>query len=188
MDFLTDLWLPILLSAVAVFVISSMFHMLIPIHKGDTRSLANEDAVMDTLRAGNVSPGEYMFPFCADMKDLGSDEMKTRLARGPVAFLTVVPSGPHKIGSSLVQWFLYSILIGIFVAFVGARTLLPGASFSVVFEILGAIAVLPYALAHLHELIWRGRSIVIVAKFMFEGVLYGLATAAVFALLWPAAA
>ena len=48
---ITALWLPILLSAVIVFVASSIIHMLLPIHKSDYRQLPEEDRVLGTLRA-----------------------------------------------------------------------------------------------------------------------------------------
>jgi len=44
---ITALWLPILLSAVIVFVASSIIHMLLPIHKSDYRKLPDEEKVMD---------------------------------------------------------------------------------------------------------------------------------------------
>ncbi len=48
---LAALWLPILLSAVIVFVASSVIHMATPWHKSDYPKLPNEDRVMDALRA-----------------------------------------------------------------------------------------------------------------------------------------
>jgi len=54
---LTALWLPILLSAVIVFVASSIIHMVLPIHKSDYRKLPEEDRVLETLRAAGVTPG-----------------------------------------------------------------------------------------------------------------------------------
>ncbi|RKZ12866.1 hypothetical protein DRQ53_05415 [bacterium] len=185
MEFLAALWLPILVSAVAVFVVSSIFHMVIPIHKGDTHGLSNEEAVMETMRAGDVKPGEYLLPFCGDMKEMGSDEFKAKMARGPVAFMTVMPNGPLNFGTSLVQWFGYSILIGVLVAYVGKITLADGTAFPTVFRVLGTIAVLPYGVANLHDFIWKGKSMKVVSKFVFEGVIYGLVTGAVFAWMWP---
>ncbi|MDH3590989.1 MAG: hypothetical protein OER88_03870, partial [Planctomycetota bacterium] len=76
MAFLADLWLPILLSAVFVFVVSSVIHMMLPIHKGDARRLGNEDGVLDAMRSGNATPGEYMFPCPESMKfeEMGTPE------------------------------------------------------------------------------------------------------------------
>ena len=88
MEFLTELWLPILLAAVAVFVASSIFHMLIPIHKSDYQKLDGEDGILEALRAAGVKPGTYMFPACDSMKDMNSPEMKAKYEKGPVGHLT----------------------------------------------------------------------------------------------------
>ena len=185
MEFLAVLWLPILVSAIAVFVVSSLFHMVIPIHKNDMHGMSNEEAVLEAMRAGNLTPGEYMFPFCADMKDMGTDEFKARLARGPVAFMTVLPNGSLKFGASLVQWFVYSLLIGFLVAYIGHLTVADGSGFTRAFRVLGTIAVLPYAVSYIQDFIWKGKSLNVVLKFMFEGVVYGLVTGAIFAWFWP---
>jgi len=42
MAFLTALWLPILLSAVIVFVASSIMHMVLPYHRNDYGQLPDE--------------------------------------------------------------------------------------------------------------------------------------------------
>jgi hypothetical protein len=189
MEFLIALWLPILLSAVAVFLVSSIFHMALPIHKGDTLGIANEEQVGEAMRAGNLQPGEYMMPFCGDMKEMGSEDYKAKLDRGPVLFMTVMPNGPLGMGKSLIQWFLYSLVLGVFVAYVGKLTLGlpegPAPEFSHVFRVLGTVAVLPYAVSYLQDVIWKGRSVKIATKFAIEGLVYGLVTGAIFAWFWP---
>ena len=72
MDALFDLWLPILLSAVFVFLASSIIHMLLPIHKGDYKPLPGEADVMAAMRGQQLQPGDYMFPHCGSMKELGT--------------------------------------------------------------------------------------------------------------------
>ena len=59
---LSALWLPILLSAAIVFVVSSVIHMVLPWHKSDYPRMANEDKVMDALRPLTIPPGDYMVP------------------------------------------------------------------------------------------------------------------------------
>src|SRR5207237_9632280 len=59
---LVSLWLPILLSAVGVFVVSSLIHMFTGWHKSDYPKVQNEDRVMDTLRPLGIPPGDYMMP------------------------------------------------------------------------------------------------------------------------------
>jgi len=104
MEFLIQLWLPIILSAVFLFVVSSVIHMATPLHKGDYRKLKNEDAVLEGLRAHGVEPGECMFPCAGSMNDMNSPEMTEKRKRGPVGFLTIMPSGEGNIGRSLVWW------------------------------------------------------------------------------------
>ena len=185
MEFLIASWLPIIASAVGVFVVSSIIHMAIPLHKGDTHAVPNEEAVGEAMRAGALKPGEYMIPYCGDMKEMGTDAYKAKLQRGPVAFLVVMPNGPMQMGRSLVQWFVYSLVIGILVAYAGYHAFEGSApGFSTIFRVLGTVAALAYGISAIHNYIWRGQPGVICAKFVFEGVVYGLVTGAIFAWLW----
>ena len=56
------LWQPIVLSAVLVFITSSLIHMVLKYHASDYRPLPNEDAVRAALRAGNPPPGSTSSP------------------------------------------------------------------------------------------------------------------------------
>ena len=185
---LVDLWMPILVSAVAVFIVSSIVHMWLPIHKSDYKKMPGEEGILETMRGQSVQPGTYMFPCAGSMKDMATPEHLEKCKLGPVGFLTVVPSGVPNMGKSLGQWFAYSILISIFVAYIGGLSLDGNSEFMKKFQVAGAIAVLGYALASMPESIWKGQQWSTTAKFIFDGMLYGLATGLVFAWLWPAAA
>jgi hypothetical protein len=182
----TELWLPILVSAAFVFIASSIIHMVLPIHKGDFRKMPGEDKILAEMRGQGVGPGSYMFPCAGSMKDMSSPEMVEKCRIGPVGFLVVVPS--PGMGKSLVQWFLYSILIGAFVAYIGGLALDRGAAYRAVFHLTGAAAVLAYGARPIPDSIWKGQQWSITFKFVIDGVVYGLITGAVFAWLWPAAA
>jgi hypothetical protein len=82
MDSLIALWLPILLSAVFVFIVSSILHMAIPIHKGDFSKLPDEDKLLAAMRTHGVVPGDYMFPCPTSMKDMASPEMTAKFKQG----------------------------------------------------------------------------------------------------------
>jgi len=185
MELLTDLWLPILLSAVFVFIVSSVLHMVLPIHKGDYKKLPGEDTVLGAMREQGVEPGCYMFPCPGSMKDMGSPEMIEKYQQGPVGFMTVIRSGPPAMGKSLVLWFLYSVLISLFVAYVAALGLPRGADYRKVFRVTGTVAVVAYALSNIPNSIWKGERWMITFKFIFDGVVYGLVTAGTFGWLWP---
>jgi hypothetical protein len=121
------------------------------------------------------------------MKEMGSPEMIEKYRRGPVGFLTVKPSGPPNMGVGLVQWFLFSVVISIFAAYIAKLALGYGAEFLPVFRVTGTVAILGYAVSYIPDSIWKGVGWGITLKFIFDGVVYGLATAVVFGWLWPAA-
>jgi hypothetical protein len=93
MPAIAQLWLPILLSAVAVFIVSSLIHMVFKWHAADYRPLANEDDVRAAIRAGNPTPGHFVLPHCGSMQEMGSDAMRRKYAEGPVGYLTLRPRG-----------------------------------------------------------------------------------------------
>ena len=182
---LTALWLPILVSAVIVFVASSIIHMVLPIHKSDYRKLPEEDKVLDALRAAGVTPGRiYHFPFCTH-KDMKSPEAVARFKRGPVGLLTVIPSGPPAMGKYLTQWFLYCVLIGVFVAYLTGRTRSAGTEYLEIFRVAGTTAFLGYAVAQIQDSIWKGQPWGVTLKHTFDGLIYALLTAGTFGWLWP---
>jgi len=179
------LWLPILLSAVFVFFVSSVIHMALPWHKGDYSKVPNEDKVMDALRPFAIPPGDYMMPRASSMKDMGSPEFTEKMKKGPVMIFTVVPNGPATMGKSLTLWFLYSVLVGFFAAYLTGRTLAAGADYLEVFRYIGTTAFLGYSLALLQTSIWYRRAWSTTIKSMIDGLIYALVTAGVFGWLWP---
>lgn len=179
------LWLPILLSAVFVFLVSSVIHMALPWHKGDYAKVPNEDKVMDALRPFAIPPGDYMMPRASSMKDMSSPEFTEKMKKGPVMIFTVVPNGPATMGKSLTLWFLYSVLVGFFAAYLTGRTLSAGADYLEVFRYIGTTAFLGYSLALLQTSIWYRRAWSTTIKSMIDGLIYALVTAGVFGWLWP---
>ena len=63
---LSALWLPILLSAIGVFIASSIVWMAIQYHDADWKKLPDEESVRKALR--NAAPGEYSIPHAASNK------------------------------------------------------------------------------------------------------------------------
>lgn len=187
MEFIMELWLPIVLSAVAVFIVSSIIHMAIPIHRKDYTRIPNEEKVVEALRSQGVGEGNYVFPCPVDMKDMCSPQMKEKYATGPSGFLIVRALGIPSIGKSLMQWFLFSLGIGLLVAYVASLGLSHGAPFATVFRVCSAAATLGYGIGHIQDSIWKSVRWGTSMKFLVDGLLYGLATGAVFAWMWPKA-
>ena len=182
---LTELWLPILVSAVFVFIVSSILHMVIPIHKGDFAKLPGEEQLLEAMRNQNVQPGSYMFPCGESIKDMGTPEMIEKCNKGPVGIMTVTVSGPPGMGKNLVMWFIYSVVVGIFVGYIAGLGLDRGAAPMAVFRMTADAAILAYGVSAIVDSIWKWQKWGTTIKFVFDGVLYGLATAATFAWLWP---
>src|SRR5712692_865140 len=181
---LTALWLPILLSAIIVFVASFIMHMLLPYHRGDYHQLPDEDKLLAVLRAASLKRGLYLFPF-ATHKEMKSPALMEKYKQGPVGMMTVLPSGPPVMPKFLGMWFIYCLIIGFFVAYLTGRTVTPGAHYLVVFRVAGTAGFLAYGLGHLSNGIWKGQPWGMTIKEVIDGLVYGLLAAGTFGWLWP---
>jgi len=183
---LSALWLPMVLAAVAVFIASSLIHMVIGWHNSDYRKLPGEDEILDAMRKAGVSQGDYLFPCAEDPRDNPkSPEILEKWKRGPAGHMTVMPAGGPSMGRNLSLWFIYCLVIGLFAGYVGAATLAPGTEYLRVFQVVGTAAFLGYAGGAWQAAIWWGKAPTAALKDMLDGLLYGLLTAGVFGWLWP---
>jgi hypothetical protein len=181
---LHTLWMPILLSAVFVFVASSIIHMVLPYHRSDYKKLPDEDKVLAALRSAGVTQGVYMFPHCTH-KDMKSPEMLEKQKQGPIGSLTVFPAGPINMGKHLTLWFLFCVVVGVFTAYLTGRTTASGMNYLSVFRVAGAVSFMAYGVGHLSNGIWMGQPWSNVTKHVFDGLIYSLLTAGTFGWLWP---
>lgn len=182
---LAQLWLPILLSAVCVFVASSLIHMVLKWHASEYRALPNEEAVRAAIRAGNPTPGQYVMPHCADMKAMGEPAMVAKYEEGPVALLMVNPNGPPAMGSALAKWFAFSVLVAFTAAYLAGRTLAPGTHYLQVFRVVGAVSFIAYGFGSIPASIWMGKSWVATLRDLADALIYGMLSAGIFGWLWP---
>jgi hypothetical protein len=182
---LASLWLPIVLSAVIVFIASSVIHMTPLWHKNDYPKMPKEAEVLDTLRPFAIPSGDYFIPRAAGMQEMRTAEFKEKLNRGPVAVLTVFPNGPIDMTRNLIQWFLFLIVVGVFVALVTAHTVPFGTPYRHVFKVVGTIAFMGYALALCELSIWYRRAWSLTLKSALDGAIYAALTAGTFGWLWP---
>jgi|SRR5689334_20465537 len=184
MTALSSLWLPILLSAVAVFVASSVLHMLTPWHKTDFQKLPNEERTREGLRALAIPPGDYMTPCPSSPEEMKSPEFAEKMKQGPRMVMTVMPTGPVSMGRPLGMWFAYCAVISLFAAYVAATALPRGAPYMQVFHLVSVAAFMGYSLALWPMSIWYQRSWATTIKSTIDGLIYGLLTAGVFGWLW----
>ncbi|HUM06001.1 MAG TPA: hypothetical protein VLT90_11120 [Terriglobales bacterium] len=181
---LAGLWLPIVLSAVIVFIASSIMHTVLKYHQSDYGKLPDEDKVRDVIRPQNLKPGLYVMPYCSH-QEMKSPATMEKYKQGPVGFLTILPSGPPNMPKFLIQWFVFCLVISFFVAYLAAHTLAFGVHYLAVFRVVGTAAFLAYGLGNLANGIWKGQRWSATIKEVIDGLIYGLLTAGTFGWLWP---
>jgi len=182
---LGSLWLPVLLSAVLVFVVSSLVHMVLKYHNRDYTRIPNEEAIRTAIRNASPPPAQYIIPYCGEMKQMQTPEMKQKFTEGPVAVVNVMRPGVPSMGRPLTQWFLFSLVVSFFIAYIASHTIPAGTRYLEVFRIVGAIGFLAYAAGTIPPSIWMGKPWKVTWKDVFDGLLYGLVTAGTFGWLWP---
>jgi hypothetical protein len=182
---LTSLWLPILLSAVAVFIVSAIIHMFLPYHRGDFRKLPAEDAIMSALLPHNIAPGDYMFPHATSPSAMKDPAWAEKRKRGPVGILTVLPTAQMGMGKNLTLWFVYSVIVSLFSAYLASHALPAGADAAEIFRYVATLGFMGYGMALIHDSVWFGREWSSTVKSLFDAFVYGAVTAAVFIWMWP---
>jgi len=171
---LPQLWLPVLVSAVAVFIASSLIHMVFKWHNSDYRKLSNEDAVRDAIRAGAPAPGQYVLPHCADMKEMQGEAMQRKFI-----------DGPPTMGGSLLQWFIYLLLVAAIAGAMALRVFGVQGSAHGAGHLVGLVSFLTYTGGSVQMGIWMGKPWGAVAKDILDGLIYAIISVLVFTWLWP---
>ena len=185
MNALLALWLPILLSAVVVFVISSLIHVVFKWHASDYNGLANEDAVRAAIRAGNPAPGRYVVPYCSEMKEMGSEAMRKKYQEGPVGHFTLGPTGAPAIGKNLGQWFLWSLVVAVVAAFLASQVIsMNHDKARAAAKLVGAVTFIADGFGTVTESIWMMRPWSSSAKHLLDAALYALGSGLIFFWLW----
>ena len=182
----TSLWLPILVSAVLVFVASSVIHMVLKYHRNDFGKVPAEDEVRTALRSAGIAPGDYMMPHASSPEAMRDREFVAKMAEGPVAIMTVMQPGPPAMGKNLAQWFVFCVVVAIIAAYVAGRAVGPGAEYLAVFRFVGVTAFVGHSLALWQYSIWFKRAWSSTFKSTLDGLIYALLTAGTFGWLWPA--
>jgi len=182
---LVALWLPILLSAVLVFLASSLIHMVLPFHRSDYGKVPSEDAVMDALRPFGIPPGDYLVPCPHSPAGARAPDFVAKMKKGPVILMTVMQAGEMRMGGRLAAWFVFCVIVGVFSAYLTSRALPAGAPYLEVFRFAGTVAFIGYAMALWENTIWYSRAWTTTLKSTIDGLVYALLTGGVFGWLWP---
>ena len=185
MSQLFQLWLPIMVAAVAVFIASSLIHMVFKWHNSDYKKLANEDEVRAAVRAGSPAPGQYVMPHCMDMKDMKEDAMKQKFREGPIGLLTIRANGEPNMNASLSQWFVLNIVIAAIAACVALQAFGIKGNTHNVAHLVGVLSFLAYGCGGVQSAIWMGLPWSSAAKGLLDALIYGTVSALAFMWLMP---
>ncbi|HET8712557.1 MAG TPA: hypothetical protein VFM23_02610 [Gemmatimonadales bacterium] len=185
MTAVTALWLPILVSAVAVFVVSSIIHMTPLWHKSDFPRYANEDRVLEALRPLAIPPGDYMMPRPANTAEMRSPEFMEKMKRGPAVMMTVFPPWNGSMAANLSQWFVYCLVVSFLAAYIAGAALPPGSTGIRICQFAGTTAFIGYSVALWQNSIWYRRSWSMTLKSTLDGIIYAAVTCLVMGWLWP---
>jgi hypothetical protein len=179
---LTMLWLPILISAVLVFIASNILWMALPFwHYRDYGRLASETTLLDALSSEKT--GQYIAP-CVDWKKMTAEEREA-MGRRPSAYLLVRNPSKFSLGPSLLLYFLYGLAIVIIVACLTARTHGAGTEYLDVFCFAGTAAFLGFGFRSVSDSIWYGKPWKVAFKEMIDGLIYAGLIGGTFGWLWP---
>jgi len=182
----SQIWLPILVTAIAVFLASSLIHMVFRWHNRDYRKLPNEDQVRDAIRAGSPAPGQYVLPHCTEMKEMQGEEMQQKFRDGPVGLLTLRQSGAPSMGGSLMQWFVFNLVVAMLVGDLSLQLYTAQGNPKNIAQLVGILSFLTYAGSNVQAGIWMGKPWMAVLRDTLDGLIYAIVSGLVFWWLWPA--
>lgn len=182
---ISSLWLPILLSGIAVFLASFVMWMVLPHHRTDWSKLPDEEGFRAAMHRLNIPTGQYIVPHCASPKEMASPEWTKKVEEGPVAYMYVRPNEKHNMGKALTLSFLFTVVVAVFAAYLATRTLDASTPYLQVFRVIGTVTFLTYCGAFFWDAIWQGKSWSSTFKSVADSLLYSLLSAGFFGWLWP---
>lgn len=184
---LTDLWMPILLGTLLAWMASAAIHLALKYHNSDYLPLSNEDEVAASIGRGTPKPGIHTIPHCVDMAKMNDPAMQAKFTNGPVAFVTIFPTGMPQMGKLIGQQILYFLIGCVMIGWCASLALAPGAAFKSVFSFVAPVSFLAFGWGVVPFAIWYGHPWSTTAKYLLDALIYGLVVAGSFAWLWPAA-
>lgn len=174
------LWLPILLSGIAVFFLSFLSWMIVQLHKHDWTRLPNEAEFLAAQLIRDLPPGNYMFPMPIQPGKM-DDEFQRTFAAGPWGSLQLYHTKPNM-GANLGQTFVFFLVLSFCLGYLATLALPAGAAWFPVFRFVTTAAIIAYAAAIIPHAVWFRIRIV---GHLLESLAFAAATGAIFASLWP---
>ena len=185
MNELAGLWIPIVVSAIAVLFACFVTRNVIGLHRADWKELPEEEATVEQLQKSGVGPGMYLFPGRREKHTPELEECRQqRMNSGPWGTINVCARQPG-LARHLFQTLIFCLTASTFVGYLGSLALDPGAKFLQVFQFTGTAGILAYAFGGIPNAIWFGSHVRRAVKDVIDGLCFGLITGTIFGILWP---
>ncbi len=180
-----DLWLAIIVAGVLSWIASALIHMLLKYHNADYKPLPNEEDVSKVLSEKSPSPSLYTLPYCKDMKAMGEESIQKKFNDGPVAMVTILPTGMPPMGKLLTQQILFFIFGSFLIGYLASISIGLNTDTIAVFRHVFVASFLTYGWAQIPYSIWMGQPWSNCARYLLDAMIYAAVTAGTFFLLWP---
>lgn len=186
MEFLTQLWIPIVVSAALVWVIGAVIWMAMPHRKNEWKPITNEVGFIQSVKSFELAPGFYSFPHCGDGKRMKEESFQVMLKEGPIGTVHVW-HGMRSMGMCMIGSFVFYLVTSVFVAYLGWNAFegRPAPTYLDVFQITATAAFMAYSFALIPIGIWFHKPVKNMVFDVVDGLVMGLATGGVFGWLWP---
>lgn len=180
---LAQLWLPIVLSGIALFFMSFLAWMIIQLHKDDWIKAPNEDRLMQAVKDCGLKRGKsYMFPGCTSQDEMKSPEFQAKVKAGPRGVITVFDK--NEMPQNLLLTLVYYLVVSFGLAYLGSIAFPAGAKTLDVFRFFAAAGLMVFLAAIVPHAVWFKNRI---TGHVIESVLDGLIVGGIFAAMWPKA-
>jgi hypothetical protein len=183
MAFVSLLWLPIVLSAVVVFVLSAASHMVLPWRRNEWGRITEFGPLQGAVRG--LAPGLYAFPAAPDQRQQLSKEWMARWAQGPSGWLTLAAPGPISMGRNMALSLLVFLAVATVDAYLAFHALGYAPHRRAVLRLVSAVSFMAFALGPIFNSIWYSRPWRAYLSDVVDAILFSAATGGIFALLWP---
>ncbi|MEO2018485.1 MAG: hypothetical protein ABGZ53_29395 [Fuerstiella sp.] len=184
MSELIALWLPILVSAVAIFFASFVSWVIIGHHIPDWAALPDQAENIRKLGELNLPTGRYVFPCVRTKEEMEDEGNKALVANGPWGTINLWGTATNM-GRNLGLTFFFYFVTAVFIAYLGTLALEPGAGFSKVFQVTGTAAILAHCFAFIPNNIWFGAPRRAIRMDVLDGIVYSIITGVIFGAMWP---
>ena len=183
MEFIAALWLPIILSTFAIFIVSAFIWMATPMHTKDIKMFPDEPGLRKYLSSVPLERGLYMWPQPSD-GNMNNPEYSAAYQDGPWGSMTILDRRP-SFPINLVRVLLCYLAISAFIAWLGWAAMPNATDKADVFLFVFVAGVLGFCAGGLPNSIMFGKHPRFFLTDFIDGVIFAIVAAVLFMLFWP---